>query len=206
MCRRPISRILSWTIIPLGDALLRRSSNLPAGFGESSTSLGVTGRRAPAAEVVARGLPAYLVLLRVGFTKPLTLPPTRWALTPPFHPYLPLARGAVYFLLHWPSTRLDARLPDVIRHTALRSSDFPPPPGTRRRGRQRSSSRLHSFECSSGGRRGGRPPLVRRGLLHGDGKVDGGGGRRSVDGDADRVAADRGCCGGGGSAGVAAAS
>ncbi len=34
---------------------------------------------------------------------------------------------AVYSLWHWPSTGLDARVPDVIRHTALRSSDFPPP-------------------------------------------------------------------------------
>ena len=35
--------------------------------------------------------------------------------------------GAVSFLWHWPSTGLEARVPDVIRHTALRSSDFPPP-------------------------------------------------------------------------------
>jgi hypothetical protein len=34
---------------------------------------------------------------------------------------------AVSFLWHWPSTDLEARVPDVIRHTALRSSDFPPP-------------------------------------------------------------------------------
>ncbi len=34
---------------------------------------------------------------------------------------------AVSFLWHWPSTGLEARVPDVIRHTALRSSDFPPP-------------------------------------------------------------------------------
>ena len=34
---------------------------------------------------------------------------------------------AVSFLWHWPSARLEARIPDVIRHTALRSSDFPPP-------------------------------------------------------------------------------
>ena len=34
---------------------------------------------------------------------------------------------AVYSLWHWPSTGLDARVPDVIRHTALRSSDFPLP-------------------------------------------------------------------------------
>jgi len=35
--------------------------------------------------------------------------------------------GAVSFLWHWPSASLEARVPDVIRHTALRSSDFPPP-------------------------------------------------------------------------------
>ena len=34
---------------------------------------------------------------------------------------------AVCFLWHWPSTGLYARVPDVIRHTALWSSDFPLP-------------------------------------------------------------------------------
>ena len=34
---------------------------------------------------------------------------------------------AVSFLWHWPSADLKVRVPDVIRHTALRSSDFPPP-------------------------------------------------------------------------------
>ena len=34
---------------------------------------------------------------------------------------------AVFSLWHWPSRSLDATIPDVIRHTALRSSDFPPP-------------------------------------------------------------------------------
>ncbi len=34
---------------------------------------------------------------------------------------------AVCFLWHLPSTGLEARVPDVIRHTALRSSDFPLP-------------------------------------------------------------------------------
>ena len=32
--------------------------------------------------------PAYLVLLRMGFTLPLVLPRVRCALTAPFHPYL----------------------------------------------------------------------------------------------------------------------
>ncbi len=93
--------------------------------------LSVTGRRALTASMVAVRLPAYLVLLRVGFTMPLVLPPTRWALTPPFHPYLRSTcakRLAVCFLLHWPSSWLAPTVPDVIRHTALRSSDFPPPP------------------------------------------------------------------------------
>jgi len=51
----------------------------------------------------------YLVLLRVGFTMPSVLPRPRWALTPPFQPYLfPFGSSAVYFLLHFPSPR-DAR-------------------------------------------------------------------------------------------------
>ncbi len=38
---------------------------------------------------------------------------------------------AVFSLWHWPSTGLETRIPDVIRHTALRSSDFPPPDAPR---------------------------------------------------------------------------
>jgi len=34
---------------------------------------------------------------------------------------------AVSSLWHWPSLSLETQIPDVIRHTALRSSDFPPP-------------------------------------------------------------------------------
>ena len=41
--------------------------------------------------------------------------------------------GAVFFLWHWPSASLEARLPDVIRHTTLWSSDFPPPAALRLR-------------------------------------------------------------------------
>ena len=40
---------------------------------------------------------------------------------------------AVSFLWHWPSMGLPAHVPDVIRHTALRSSDFPPPADLRLR-------------------------------------------------------------------------
>jgi len=71
-------------------------------------------------------LPPYLVLLRVGFALPAALLRRRCALTAPFHPYLNLAARAVCFLWHFPSSRLKPAVPDVIRHTALRSSDFPP--------------------------------------------------------------------------------
>jgi hypothetical protein len=72
-------------------------------------------------------LPPYLVLLRVGFALPATLLARRCALTAPFHPYLGVAAEAVCFLWHFPSSGLESTLPDVIRHTALRSSDFPLP-------------------------------------------------------------------------------
>ena len=78
-------------------------------------------------------LPPYLVLLRVGFALPAPSLSRRCALTAPFHPYLSLAARAVCFLWHFPSNdptcRSAGALPDVIRHTALRSSDFPPSSG-----------------------------------------------------------------------------
>jgi hypothetical protein len=75
------------------------------------------------------GFPPYLVLLHVGFTLPPPLQAARCALTAPFHPYPghPKRPVAVFFLWHWPSLSLDAQIPDVIRHAALWSSDFPLP-------------------------------------------------------------------------------
>jgi hypothetical protein len=73
----------------------------------------------------AAELPPYLVLLRVGFALPAPSLSRRCALTAPFHPYPSLAAQAVCFLWHFPSSRLEPAVPDVIRHTALRSSDFP---------------------------------------------------------------------------------
>ncbi len=95
-------------------------------------------------------LPAYLVLLRVGFTLPPTLQPERCALTAPFHPYRILAGAAVFSLWHLPSRSLDAPVPDVIRHTALRSSDFPLPVCLAAN-RQRSPSHLPSLIVSEPG-------------------------------------------------------
>ncbi len=89
------------------------------------------------------GFPPYLVLLRVGFTLPQPLLAARCALTAPFHPYRtgrpgirPSGQPAraeartvrrYVFCGTRPSVSLDAHVPDVIRHTALRSSDFPLP-------------------------------------------------------------------------------
>ncbi len=62
----------------------------------------------------------YLVLLRVGFTLPLMLPPARCALTAPFHPYLPRvsAGSAVSFLWHFPWTRAPQALPGTLPYGA----------------------------------------------------------------------------------------
>ncbi len=55
---------------------------------------------------------SLFVLLRVGFTGTLTLPPQRWALTPPFHPYRNAFGGL--FLLHYPWSRLHRPLAGTL--------------------------------------------------------------------------------------------
>jgi len=65
---RPVSRVLSRTVIPLRRLSPDTCSDLP-------------GSRADHAIVLP-----YLVLLRVGFTVPRLLPAARCALTAPFHP------------------------------------------------------------------------------------------------------------------------
>ena len=107
-------------------------------------------RLSPSAHPAIPFLP-YLVLLRVGFAMPRALLRGRCALTAPFHPYRnsrtsqaprlapalpsrPAQSGsafaghlpaAVCFLWYFPSIGLEPNVPDVIRHTALWSSDFP---------------------------------------------------------------------------------
>ncbi len=101
-------------------------------------------------------LPPYLVLLRVGFALPGALLRRRCALTAPFHPYPGVAAGAVYFLWHFPSNgpaqaKLGrGTLPDVIRHTALWSSDFPPLPLDAARATVRSSCQQCHYSVDGG--------------------------------------------------------
>jgi len=75
-------------------------------------------------------LTAYLVLLPMGFSVPPTLLSTRWALTPPFHPYPPRklneAGGLFSVALSVDRTLCPAALA-CERHRALWSLDFPPP-------------------------------------------------------------------------------
>ncbi len=134
--KQPVSRILSglapWTAIPLGDASLRRSSNLPESFrrrgfcalpgstlarraGTHSSFSGPRCCSLPIWSCSVWGLPCHLRYRRRG-----ALLPHLFTLTCAYAP-------AVSSLWHWPSPGLDARVPDVIRHTALWSSDFPPP-------------------------------------------------------------------------------
>src|SRR5882757_4275361 len=81
---KPISRILSGACAP-GSSFLSTSAeaDLPHHGAACAPPDGMrltrdypTGRRVP-----------YLVLHRIGFFEPPSLPSARWALTPPFHPY-----------------------------------------------------------------------------------------------------------------------
>jgi hypothetical protein len=110
---RPLSRVLSWTAIPLGCASPRSSSDLPGS---------PCGPHVAAEE--HRSLP-YLVLLQVGFAMPRVLPPARCALTAPFHPYRRCLRSAWRYLSV--ALSVDSRPPGVTWHLARRSPDFPPP-------------------------------------------------------------------------------
>src|SRR5258708_40011415 len=79
------------TIIPLGRTSRCGSSNLPEGFQFSVACANLKGARSFAETQTQRAgpaLPSYLVLHHAGFAMPATLLPPRWALTPPFHPYL----------------------------------------------------------------------------------------------------------------------
>ena len=86
-------------------------------------------------------LAAYLVLLRPGFTEPRLLPGMRWALTPPFHPYLRLAPKAVCFLWHCPSR---IRRPVPRRYLAV----CPLEPGLSSKGARKHRSRPSGRSCN----------------------------------------------------------
>ena len=108
---RPVSRVLSWTVIRLGRASPHASSDLPG------------DTHGPRVAAQSRS-PPYLVLLRVGFTLPPALPSARCALTAPFHPYRSAKadRGGIFSV----ALAVGSRPPGVTWHPALWSPDFPP--------------------------------------------------------------------------------
>ena len=78
----------------------------------------------PASAIAAGAVRSYRTI------SPLPLRGAAFWTSPSATPGRPPKGGvaeAVSFLWHWPSVSLYAHVPDVIRHTALRSSDFPPP-------------------------------------------------------------------------------
>ena len=80
-----------------------------------------------------RSLTAYLTLLRLGFAVPLPLPSARWALTPPFHPYLRSSAGGLFSValsvVHPHAQELPGNpaqwSPDFPRMAAFASRDRP---------------------------------------------------------------------------------
>src|SRR5688572_11004588 len=107
---RPVSRVLSRTIIPLESPSPATSSGLPGSTG---------GHPLP----LSWRLP-YLALLQVGFAVPSVLPRPRCALTAPFHP----CRRHCWRLGGLLSVALSvgSRRPGVTWHLVRRSPDFPP--------------------------------------------------------------------------------
>ena len=93
---RPISRVLSWAVIPLGDASPRRSSNRPG-------------------DTAGRGIVSLFGLAPGGVCRAGLLPGSRCALTAPFHPcLLACANVSGIFLLHFPSARAAQALPGTV--------------------------------------------------------------------------------------------
>ena len=111
--RRPVSRILSPTsrgaAIYLGQPLPAASCGLPASVETSRFC------------ALREGSLAAWPCSRWGMPGRSCHQDRRWAITPPFHPYL-RQTGGVLFL--WPCSAGSLRL-GVTQHRALWSSDFP---------------------------------------------------------------------------------
>ena len=101
---RPISRVLSWTVIPLGAASPRRSSNLPG-------------------DTAGRGIASLFGLAPGGVCRAGPLPDSRCALTAPFHPCHAFRRTVRRYLSV--ALSVGSRRPGVTWHRALWSPDFP---------------------------------------------------------------------------------
>ncbi len=170
-----ISRILSWMIIYLAP-LARRARPVRAPDATITREFWISPRR-------AGGPSPCSVLHRMGFFVPRSLRAGRWAFTPPFHPYPPIAdfglrkpaelaiqalsairipKSAIerrfVFCDTFRRPRLSPRVPACFtRHVALWCSDFPLPCRT-----DRGSDHLPSARNVTRGAARGRGKFARR--------------------------------------------
>ena len=146
---RPISRVLSWTVIPLGASSPIRSSNLPG----------------PDA---GRAMRSLFGLAPGGVCRAGLLPDSRCALTAPFHPCHALPEEPFGGLLSV-ALSVGSRRPGVTWHRALWSPDFPRHRHPEGWPVTRLSGRLRHVHCRTRTRRGharpGHIPARRRGGL-----------------------------------------
>ncbi len=102
---RPVSRVLSWTVIPLGATSPLRSSNLPG-------------------DTAGRGIVSLFGLAPGGVCRAGLLPDSRCALTAPFQPCHARLSTPFGGLLSV-ALSVGSRRPGVTWHRALWSPDFP---------------------------------------------------------------------------------
>ena len=95
------------------------------GWRSPATSRGLPAARRHTLRRLRRGrsgpdLAAYLALLQLGVAVPPLLPGARWALTPPFHPYLALRQGGLFSV----ALSVALRRPGVAWQPALGARTF----------------------------------------------------------------------------------
>ena len=95
------------------------------GWRSPATSRGLPAARRRTLRRLRRGrsgpdLAAYLALLQLGVAVPPLLPGARWALTPPFHPYLALRQGGLFSV----ALSVALRRPGVAWQPALGARTF----------------------------------------------------------------------------------
>ena len=129
--RRPVSRVLSTTFRRIGNhssgTILADRLTQPT----RTERYGAPVELFPEDRFDAR---PYSVLLQAGLALPSLSPETRWALTPPFHPYLsgePERRfafcGAIPRASGFPVPRADVIRRLAIVEPGLSSKELPPP-------------------------------------------------------------------------------
>ena len=120
-----ISRILSGRVAPAWTAISLKGLATPARLAAGATLPGVSDDRWSSIE--AGGLFPCSVLHRIGFFVPPRSPSGRWALTPPFHPYLTCVRR-YFFCDTFRHPQLSLKMPPAfLGRIILWCPDFPPP-------------------------------------------------------------------------------